>query len=372
MTETRFRQAFLLLLVAAITAAFVAMIREFLLTILLAAIFAGLSYPVYRWVLGRVHGRQGLASIATLLLLLALVMAPLLAVLGAGAREALRVTETIRPRLQQLIAQPGEFDRRLRALPGYHRIEPYRAQILTKAGELVGGTSAFLFAALSATTVATALFMFHFFVLLYTMYFFLTGGPGLLAGILAYLPLTEADKQRMVGKFVSVTRATLKGTILIGAAQGFLGGLAFWAAGIDGAIFWGTVMTVLSIIPGIGGALVWVPAAIVLMATGQIWQGIALALFCALIIGSVDNVLRPLLVGQDIKMHELLIFFSTLGGLMFFGAMGFILGPILAALFVTAWEMFGTAFRTVLAEPGSAAADPDLPSAGLTRGGHAR
>jgi predicted PurR-regulated permease PerM len=359
MTETRFRQAFLLLLVAAISVGFVAMIRAFLLTILMAAIFSGLSYPVYEWVLVRTRGRKALAAIATLLLLLVLVMAPLLAVLGAGASEALRVTETIGPRLQQLVDQPGEFDSRLRALPGYDLIEPYRAQILTKAGELVGGTSAFLFAALSATTRATALFAFDVVILLYTMFFFLMSGPGLLRGLLEYLPLTDADKQRMVGKFVSVTRATLKGTILIGAAQGLLGGLAFWAVGIDGAIFWGTVITVLSIIPGVGGALVWVPAAIILVATGEVWRGIALALFCALIVGSVDNVLRPRLVGQDTKMHELLIFFSTLGGLMFFGAMGFILGPILAALFVTAWEMFGTTFRSALAEPGSAAADPD-------------
>jgi predicted PurR-regulated permease PerM len=358
MTETRLRQAFLLLLVTAISAAFVAMIRAFLLTILLAAIFAGLSYPLYQWVLARLGGRKALAATATLVLLLALVMAPLLAVLGAGANEALRVTESVRPRLQQLVDQPGEFDSRLRGLPGYQLVAPYRAQILTKAGELVGSTSAFLFSALSATTRATAVFIFHFFVLLYTMFFFLTGGPGLLQAVLAYLPLTETDKQRMLGKFVSVTRATLKGTILIGAAQGMLGGLAFWAVGIDGAIFWGTVMTVLSIIPGIGSALVWVPAAIILMTTGEVWRGIALASFCALVVGSVDNVLRPRLVGQDIKMHELLIFFSTLGGLMLFGAMGFILGPILAALFVTVWEMFGTSFRSSLAEPGSAAADP--------------
>lgn len=359
MTDTRFRQVFLLALVAAISAAFVAMIRTFLLTIVLAAIFTGLSYPVYQWLLGRVGGRRPLAAIATLVLLLALVIAPLLAVLGAGANEALRVTDTIRPRLQQLVNQPGGFDSRLRSLPGYHRIEPYRAQILTKAGELVGSTGAFLFAALSATTLATAVFIFHFFVLLYTMFFFLTGGPGLLQTVLAYLPLTEADKQRMLEKFVSVTRATLKGTLLIGATQGVLGGLAFWAVGLDGAIFWGTVMTVLSIIPGVGGAIVWVPAAVILITTGAVWRGIALAAFSALIVGSVDNVLRPLLVGQDTKMHELLIFFSTLGGLLLFGAMGFILGPILAALFVTAWEMFGTAFQSVLVEPGSTAPDSE-------------
>lgn len=350
-TETRFRQAFLLLLVAAISAAFIAMIQVFLLTILLAAVFTGLSYPAYQRVLRRFHGREALAALATLALLLVLVMAPLFAVLGAGANEALRVSETIRPRLQQFVDQPGELDSRLRALPGYHHIQPYRAEILTKAGELVGSTSAFLFAALSATTRATAVFIFHFFVLLYTMFFFLIGGPGLLQSVLAYLPLTETDKQRMLGKFVSVTRATLKGTLLIGIAQGTLGGLAFWAVGFDGAIFWGTVMTVLSIIPGIGGALVWFPAAIVLMVTGQVWQGIALIAFCGLIVGSVDNLLRPRLVGQDLQMHELLIFFSTLGGLLLFGAMGFIVGPILAALFVTVWDMFGKSFHAALAEP---------------------
>jgi predicted PurR-regulated permease PerM len=357
-TETRFRQAFLLLLVAAISVAFVAMIRDFLLTILLAAIFTALSYPMYRSLERLFRGRSSLAAIATLVVLLILVVGPLLAVLGAGANEALRVTETIRPQLERIVERPGEFNRRLRAVPGYHYIEPYRAQILLKAGELLGGASAFVFAALSATTRATAVFIFHFVILLYTMFFFLIGGPGLLSGVLAYLPLTDADKQRMLDKFVSVTRATLKGTVLIGAAQGLLGGLAFWAVGIDGAIFWGTVMTALSIIPGIGGALIWIPAAIILVTSGEVWRGIALAGFCALVIGSVDNLLRPLLVGRDTRMHELLIFFSTLGGLLLFGLMGFVLGPILAALFVTVWEMFGTAFRSSLAEPGSAAAKP--------------
>ena len=349
--DTRFRNAFLLLLVAAISAAFVTMVRGFLVTILLAAIFSALSYPAYRRLLRRLAGRRAVAAIVTLLFLLTLVIAPLLAVLGVGATEALRVSQSVGPRLEQLVNEPGELDRRLRGAPGYEYVAPYRPQILMKAGDLIGSTSAFLFAALSATTRATAVFIFHFVVLLYTMFFFLTGGPGLLRGVLAYLPLTEADKQRMVEKFVSVTRATLKGTILIGAAQGTLGGLAFWAVGIDGAVFWGTVMTLLSIVPGIGGAVVWLPAAIILMTTGAVWRGIALALFCGLVVGSVDNLLRPRLVGRDTQMHELLIFFSTLGGLAMFGAMGFILGPILAALFVTAWEMFGTAFHTALREP---------------------
>ena len=356
MTETHFRQTFLVLLVAVISITFVLMVRAFLLTILLAAIFTGLSYPLYAQLARRLGGRPGPAAIVTILVLIALVVVPLVAVLAAGANEALRVTETIRPQLERIVERPGEFNRRLRVLPGYHYIEPYRGQIFSKAGELLAGASAFMFAALSATTRATAVAVFHLVILLYTMYFFLTGGPRLLAGVVGYLPLNEADKQRMLDQFVSVTRATLKGTILIGFAQGVLGGLAFFAAGIDGAVFWGTVMTVLSIIPGIGSALVWVPASIILMTTGEVWRGVALAAFSGIVIGSVDNLLRPMLVGRDTQMHELMIFFSTLGGLMMFGVMGFIVGPILAALFITVWQMFATMFRSSITEP--AASDP--------------
>lgn len=351
MTVTRFRNAFLVLLVVAVSAAFLVMVRAFLLTILMAAIFTGVAYPLYRWIGRRLGGHDRIAALATLLVLLILVIAPVLSVLGIAAGEAIRVNETLSPRIQALIDEPGELDRRLRPLPGYDYVAPYRDQIVGKAGEVAAGVGGFALDVLSATTRATVLFLFHFVVLLYTMYFFLTDGPRLVAALLVYLPLTDADKQRMLDKFVSVARATLKGTVLIGIAQGTLAGLAFWAVGIDGAVFWATVMTVLSIIPGIGSALVWVPAAVILLATGQIWQGVALTLFCALVVGSVDNVLRPILVGRDTQMHELMIFFSTLGGLMLFGAMGFIVGPILAALFVTVWEMFGTAFHDELAEP---------------------
>jgi predicted PurR-regulated permease PerM len=350
-TKTRFRQTFLLLLLAAISIAFVAMIRAFLLTILLAAIFTALSYPLYRWFLRAFRNYSAVAAIATLLVLVVVVVGPLLTVLGAGANEALRVTETVRPALERLVDRPGEFNRWLRSVPGYGYIEPYRAHIFSKAGEVMASASAFIFSALSATTLATAVFIFHFVILLYTMFFFLTGGPALLKSGMGYLPIDDADKGRMLDQFVSVTRATLKGTILTGIAQGVMGGLAFWAVGIDGAIFWGTVMTVLSIIPGIGSALVWAPAAVILMVTGEVWRGIALAAFGGIVIGSIDNLLRPLLVGHDTQMHELMIFFSTLGGLLMFGVMGFIVGPILAALFVTVWDMFATAFRSSIAGP---------------------
>jgi predicted PurR-regulated permease PerM len=130
-------------------------------------------------------------------------------------------------------------------------------------------------------------------------------------------------------------------------------GLAFWVVGIQTAVFWGTIMTVLSIIPGIGTALVWGPAAIILAAGGHFSKAIGLGVFCAIVVGSLDNFLRPILVGKDTQMHELMIFFGTLGGIIMFGVMGIIIGPIVVALFVTVWDIYGVAFRDILPQVGS-------------------
>lgn len=346
--EERFRRAFVILLVIAISAAFVAMIRGFLLTILMAAIFAAVARPLYLQVERAFRGYAGLAAAFTLLLLLLLVITPLSLLTGAVASEAVRVAENVRPWIDARIAQPSLLDDAIRRLPYFEYIEPHRAEIMKRGAEAVGAIGTFLANSVSAATRGTVLFFFHFFLLLYTMFFFLKDGPRMLQSMMLYLPLDEADKDQMLDKFTSVTRATLKGTVLIGVTQGGLAGLAFWLAGIDGVIFWTTLMIVLSIIPGIGAAIVWVPAVILLIAQGAVWQGFGLAIFCGLVVGTVDNVMRPWLVGRDTKMHDLLILFSTIGGLFFFGAPGFIVGPILAALFITVWEMFGVTFRDAL------------------------
>jgi len=347
-TEERFRRAFVILIVIAISAAFVAMIRMFLLTILLAAIFSGVARPLYLRLQDGLRGHPGLASAATIVLLLVLVITPLILLAGAVANEALRVADNVRPWIDARLAEPSLLDEAISRVPYIEYIEPHRAEIMTRAAELVGAIGTFLASSVSAATRGTVMFFLHFSLLLYTMFFFLMDGPRMLQSVMWYLPLADADKQQMLEKFTSVTRATLKGTVVIGVTQGTLAGLAFWVVGIDGAIFWTTLMIVLSIVPGIGAALVWVPAVILLIAQGAVWQGLGLTLFCGLVVGTVDNVLRPRLVGRDTKMHDLLILFSTLGGLFFFGVSGFIVGPILAALFITAWEMFGVTFRDVL------------------------
>ena len=364
-SDGQFRKAFLILLVLATTAALLWVLRSFLMTILLAAVLSGLFYPLYSELAHAFRGRRALASAFTIVLVLIVVVGPLAAILGVVVNQAIRVTESIRPVVQRMVQEPGYLGQQLERIPGYERIEPYREQIITSAGEAIGAIGSFLVGSLSDTTRGTVTFVFHFFILLYTMFFLLMDGPRMLKGVLAHVPLRGPEKELMKDRFLSMTRATIKGTIVIGIIQGSLSGLAFWVVGIPDAVFWTVVMAVLSILPVVGGALIWVPAAIFLVATGEVLRGVLLASFCAVIVGSVDNVLRPRLIGRDTKMHDLMILFSTLGGIIAFGPVGFIVGPILAGLFVTSWEIFGVAYSGALAEP-PLVATPDRP------GGEAR
>jgi predicted PurR-regulated permease PerM len=353
MNKENFSRTFVILLVVFISLMFVAMIRTFLMTILLAAIFSGISQPLYARLVGLFRGRRALASLATLLVLLVVIVGPLLFFFGVLVTQAVQISQTVGPWIQTQIKEPDKLTELFDSVPALAKLEPYRAQILTKLGQAVGTVGNFLVVGLSATTKGTVTFFFHFFILLYSMFFFLMDGRKLLDRILYYIPLADDDESRMVDKFVSVTRATLKGTLIIGIVQGSLGGIGFAVAGIQGAVFWGTIMTVLSIIPGIGAALVWVPAVVYLVATGHIVSGVVLTLYCGLIVGTADNFLRPRLVGRDVKMHDLMILFGTLGGILLFGIAGFIIGPILAALFVTIWEIYGMVFRDVLPHRGA-------------------
>jgi predicted PurR-regulated permease PerM len=348
----------LLLLVVFISAIFLSMIRSFLMAIFLAGIFSALARPLYKRFERWYGGRRALASLSTLVLILIVVILPLGALMGIVTAQAIKVGQTVTPWVQEQIAQPGEFHKLLSSIPFYEKLAPYSETIWSKAGELIGNISEFLISSLSSATMGAVNLLFMTFAMLYTMFFFLMDGDKLLIKILYYLPLQDQDEQRMLEKFTSVTRATLKGTAVIGILQGGLAGIAFWVVGIPSAVFWGTIMAVLSIIPGIGTALIWGPAVIILAAGGHFLKAAGLGIFCALVVGSIDNLLRPILVGKDTQMHELMIFFGTLGGIIMFGVVGMIIGPIVAALFITIWEIYGAAFKDILPQVGSFQSSP--------------
>jgi predicted PurR-regulated permease PerM len=344
----RIRKSFLLILVIGVTLLFGVMLRPFLMSIFLAGIVAGLCHPFHRRLRDRLRGRRSLAALLTVLLLVLVVAAPLAGVLGVVAAQAVDVGAQVVPWVEKQAAEPDRLWALIAESPLLDRLAPYREPLLAKAGGLVGSTSAFLLRAVSSTTRGTVSAFAQIALVLYCLFFFLKDGERLMRRIRWYLPLDDDAEHQLFDRFTSVTRATLKGTLLIGLAQGVLAGAAFAVVGIDGAVFWGTVMVLLSVVPGVGTGLVWLPAAIVLAATGQPWHGLGLALFCGAVVGSIDNLLRPRLVGRDTKMHDLLILFGTLGGILLFGLLGFIVGPIVAALFVTLWELYGVAFRDVL------------------------
>ena len=180
-------------------------------------------------------------------------------------------------------------------------------------------------------------------IMLYLLFFLLRDGRMLGARIKNAMPLSRRYKGRLFDNFTTVIRATVKGNVLVAIAQGTLGGLAFWFLGIQAPLLWGTVMAVLSLLPAIGAALVWGPVAIYLLVTGQTWQGVGLIVWGTVVIGLVDNILRPLLVGKDTKLPDYLVLLSTIGGMAMFGLNGFVIGPVVAALFVACWELFDSA-----------------------------
>jgi predicted PurR-regulated permease PerM len=350
MRQESFNKGFVLLLLLFISALFLAMIWQFLMTLIMAGIFSALFHPLYRSLRRRFGGRSSLAAGATLFLIVFLVLLPLAGFMGLVTSEALKVGQAVKPWIQKQISEPAAFSDLLEKIPFYDHIIPYKQAILTKAGEMVGRLSSYLINSLSSVTVMTAQLLFLTFILLYTMFFFFVDGESILKRILHYLPLPPEDEARMLDRFTSVTRATLKGMAVIGILQGGLAGAAFAAVGIPSSVFWGTVMIVMSIIPGIGTAIVWGPAAIILAMGGRYTEAAVLGGVCAVAVGSVDNFLRPRLVGKDTKMHELMVFFGTLGGIMMFGVAGIIIGPIVAALLVTVWDIYGVAFQDVLTD----------------------
>jgi len=346
-----FRTAFVLILVLAVSLLFLAVAWPFLKPLLLGAMLAGLCRPLYNWIGRLVRGRGSLAATLTLLLLFILIAGPISAFVGLVATQALNVSDQALPWVQQHFGSGSTFNAHDWLVGRFPALAPYvpeQTQILETVGQAAKATGAFLVASATEFTAGTAAFLLNLFVMLYAMFFFFRDGKKIVSRILYYMPLSHDDEMLLLERLTSVTRATIKGTLVIGIIQGALAGLGFWAAGIDGSAFWGTIMAILSIVPGIGAALVWVPAVIYLYITGQTLTATLLLAWCAAVVGTIDNILRPRLVGKDAKMPDLLILIGTLGGLFLFGAIGFIVGPIVCGLFLTVWEIYGATFKDIL------------------------
>jgi predicted PurR-regulated permease PerM len=334
-------KAFLLLIVI-VSLAFGWILWPFYPAVLWGVVFAILFAPVQRRLMRSTPNRT-LAAVLTVLFVVLIVIIPL-ALFGASlVREA----TSVYARIQSGNLNFGQiFQQVFDALPPWAAawldrlgLTDLRSVLDTLSSGLVRGGQ---FLATQAINIGqnTFDFLVNLFLMLYLLFFLLRDGEVLVARIKAAIPLREPQLRALFSKFAVVIRATVKGNIVVALVQGVLGGLMFWILGIHAASLWGVLMAFTSLLPAIGSGLVWLPVAGYLILTGSVWQGIALIAFGTFVIGVVDNLLRPILVGGDTKMPDYVVLISTLGGLAIFGLNGFVIGPTIAAMFIACWDLF--------------------------------
>ena len=333
---------FLLLLITA-TLAFGWVIWPLYGAVFWSMVLAILFRPLYCRLLAAVGRRPNLASALTLTLCLLIVIFPVTLLTISLLQEAASMFERIRSNETDFGAY---FRQAIAALPAWaiNLLDRLGLSELSALQEKLSARAAQAsqIVAKQAVNLGQSMFsvLISFAIMLYLLFFLLRDGAQLAERIHHAVPLTIEHKRRLTGKFITVIRATVKGNIVVAAAQGTLGGAMFWFLGIEGALLWGSVMAVMSLVPIVGPGLVWMPAAVYFLLTGALWQGVLLILFGVFVIGLVDNVLRPILVGKDTRMPDYIVLISTIGGLMLIGPNGFVIGPVIAALFMAAWDLF--------------------------------
>lgn len=332
----------LLLLLVAVSLALAWILQPFYGAILWGGIIALLFVPVYRRLLPRLNQRRNAAALLTLLAVLVIAILPFALITATLAREASLVYERL---------QSGELDPALYLRGVFNALPQWMSTLLDRFGlfdfdtvqqrlatALAKGSQ---FIATQAFNIGQITFEFivSLFITLYLAFFLLRDADGVARALYRAIALAPEHKRALIVKFTTVIRATVKGSLLVAAIQGALGGIAFGFLGVGGAVLWGVVMAFLSLLPAIGAGLVWAPVALYFLLTGAYWQGIVLFGYGVLVIGLVDNVLRPMLVGKDTRVPDYVVMITTLGGMAVFGINGFVLGPVIAAMFIAVWEI---------------------------------
>ena len=333
----------LTVLLVLVTVAFIWILLPFYGAVFWAVILGILFAPMQRRLQARFGWQRNLTSLCTLSVCLVIAILPVIIISVLLVQEGAMVYKNI---------ESGELDVAAYLAQFKQSLPPYFQHLLDRfgMGELNGLRDKIVKSAMQGSQVlATQAFSFgqgtfefvvSFFIMLYLLFFFLRDGPELARKIRTAVPLEESHKRRLQLKFNRVVRATVKGNLVVAVTQGALGGAIFWFLDIPSALLWAVLMAFLSLLPAVGAGIVWAPVAVYFLLSNMIWQGVVLGLFGIFVIGLVDNVLRPILVGKDTRMPDYLILISTLGGLAVFGLNGFVIGPLIAALFMSSWALF--------------------------------
>jgi predicted PurR-regulated permease PerM len=327
-------------LVIAISVVFIWSIAAFVGAILWSVVAAIMFSPLNEWFLARAPRRGNLAAAVTLLVVIAMAVLPAVALTMFLLDQAGTIYAAVQSGQIDIAAT---FERMQAALPGWTTgllrrsgvtdLDSLREQIS------IGITARLQALASHALTIGqgAASFLLSLAVMLYLTFFLLRDGRSLARSIGSVVPLIADDRRLLADRFVVVVRATVKGGVIVGAAQGSVGGVIMTLLGVPSALLWAVVMALSSLLPAVGTGIVWLPVSIYLFATAGMWHGLAMLFAGLLIIGSVDNVLRPILIGRETKIPDFLVLVATLGGLAAFGFNGLLIGPLAAALFISVW-----------------------------------
>lgn len=343
MNETTLQDKSLTVLLVLVSAAFIWILLPFYGAVFWAVILGIVFAPLQGRLQLKFGWQRNLTSLCTLSICLVIAILPVIIISALLVQEGATLYKSV---------ESGELD-----IAGYvaqfkHSLPPYFQHLLDRfgIGELNGLREKIVKSAMTGGQVlasqafsfgqGTFEFIVSFFIMLYLLFFFLRDGAELARKVRMAVPLQEQQKRRLQLKFNRVVRATVKGNLLVAITQGVLGGLIFWFLDIPSVLLWAVLMAFLSLLPAVGAGIVWAPVAVFFLLTGAIWQGVVLGLFGIFVIGLVDNLLRPLLVGKDTRMPDYMILISTLGGLAVFGLNGFVIGPLIAALFMSSWAIF--------------------------------
>ncbi len=367
----RFSRAWLLGILVVVAIAFFWMLRVFVTPIIVAAVFSSLAYPLQQRLTRLLRGRRGIAALLSIGILILGVLIPFYITVNLVFVEAVRFVETSQPAVEAAIDQ-GEvwlvdLERWRDGLP-----EPLREALapeaftdfdwLSSARDAAGTAGNVLAGLINRTSRGTAQLIFGLFVVLFSMFYFFRDGERMLARLRYLSPLDAYYEDLLAERLISISRATLRGSIILGFIQGGIGALTLLVAGVPAAILWGIAMVVLSVIPIVGTWLVMYPIAFVQLVQGHWLSALFIFLVTAILISNIDNLLRPRLVGRGSGMHDLLVFFATLGGISVFGVMGFIVGPIIAAFFVALLDIYALEFKPQLERPPRQREDPHRPA----------
>ena len=342
--ELEFKSLLVLVLVA--TLLFALILWPFFGAVCWAVFIAIVFWPLHKRFLRGSRGRRNTAALASLTVILLIVILPMAMLTASITQEASVFVAKLRSGEIQLAVF---FQKFVEVLPEWARGMMHRfgmgdlALLQQKILATLGNSSQVVTSRVLGIGQVTLDFIVAFFVMLYVVFFLFRDGERLTRGIARAIPLQPRHTERLMTQFATVVRATVKGNIVVALVQGALGGLAFFVLGLPGAVLWGAVMALLSLLPAVGAVLVWAPVAAYYFFTGEAVKGIGLTLWGAVVIGLVDNVLRPILVGKDTRMPDYLVLVATLGGIVVFGLNGFVIGPVIAAVFLVSWDMLATA-----------------------------